>query len=228
MKVNYAAKKWYVTIVCAILAIITAVALLAGCGGEKEKTIKSMQITMPPLQTEYVEGETFDTDGMLISVLYSDGTRGEVTSSQYTIDKTGPLALTDTEVTITYGEFSVKQPISVIALGDKVILTLNNGVDRCDLYADGTLQLHGGGGRLMKPNNSRWSWDGETLEIWIQIVENGVTDEEPTKMDLVYDDFGNLTFKYMLAGRWQMNYQISASELNKALTPDVSYPVKNA
>lgn len=70
MKVNYAAKKWYVTIVCAILAIITAVALLAGCGGEKEKTIKSMQITMPPLQTEYVEGETFDTDGMLISVLY--------------------------------------------------------------------------------------------------------------------------------------------------------------
>ena len=209
MKVNYAAKKWYVTIVCAILAIITAVALLAGCGGEKEKTIKSMQITMPPLQTEYVEGETFDTDGMLI-------------------DKTGPLALTDTEVTITYGEFSVKQPISVIALGDKVILTLNNGVDRCDLYADGTLQLHGGGGRLMKPNNSRWSWDGETLEIWIQIVENGVTDEEPTKMDLVYDDFGNLTFKYMLAGRWQMNYQISASELNKALTPDVSYPVKNA
>ena len=80
----------------------------------------------------------------------------------------------------------------------------------------------------MKPNNSRWSWDGETLEIWIQIVENGVTDEEPTKMDLVYDDFGNLTFKYMLAGRWQMNYQISAAEWQAVLTPDVTYPVEQA
>lgn len=215
-------KKWLVVLLCAVFTLSCAALLLSGCS-EEEKTLTDVQMMMPPDKTEYIVGEHFDTTGMVITAVYSDGSRTQI--NDYTIDKTGALTLDDEKVTITYEDYSLEQPISVINAGDKIVIMLANGVDRCELYADGTVQLAGGGGRLMKPNVAHWSWDGEELEIWIPIVNAGVTDEEPTKMELEYDEQNNIQFAYMLAGRWQMHYFIQYREWSQALTPDVRYPL---
>lgn len=203
------------------------ISVFVGCGAEP--TVTDVQMMMPPDKTEYVVDEKFDTTGMVITAVYSDGTRKEVTD--YTIDKTGALTLEDKVVTISYGEYKFEQAITVVKPGDKIIMILANGVDRCELYADGTLQLAGGGGRLMKPNVAKWSWDGNDLEIWIPLVTAGAVwgqqtvDEEPTKMELEYDEQNNIQFAYMLAGRWQMHYFIQYKEWSAVLTPDVHYPI---
>ena len=221
------ATRWLVLMLCAAF-LLSFTAVLSGCGGT-EKTVTDVQMMMPPTKTEYIVGESFDPDGMVITALYSDGTRSEITD--YTIDKTGPLALSDTEITITYQDYTLTQPITVINAGDKVVLTLANGVDRCELYADGTIYLGGGGGSLRKPNVANWTWDGSELEIWIPLVTAGSSwgdqtiDPEPTKMELEYDEQNNIQFAYMLAGRWQMHYFIQYRDWSKVLTPDARYPI---
>ena len=107
-----------------LLAVVIAVTALAAvlafaaCG---EPTITDIQLMMGAEKEEYVVGETFDKTGIVLTAIYSDGTRKEITD--YTIDKTGPLTLSDTEVTITYQDKTFKQPIKVIELGEKVVLT---------------------------------------------------------------------------------------------------------
>ncbi len=223
-------RKHLATIAVLAMALVMAFGMLClyGCGAPE---LIDVQMLMAPDKTEYVVGEKFDTTGMVITAVYSDGTRTEI--KDYTIDKTGPLALEDKEVTITYGEYTFKQAIKVINAGDKIIMILANGVDRCELYADGTIALGGGGGGLRKPNVAKWSWDPskpekERLEIWIPIVESGVTAKEPTKMELEYDEQNNIQFAYMLAGKWQMHYFIQHKEWSKVLTQDVKYPLENA
>ena len=103
-----------------LLAVVIAVTALAAvlafaaCG---EPTITDIQLMMGAEKEEYVVGETFDKTGIVLTAIYSDGTRKEITD--YTIDKTGPLTLSDTEVTITYQDKTFKQPIKVIDFGKR-------------------------------------------------------------------------------------------------------------
>jgi hypothetical protein len=221
-------KSNFTVFVLAMTLLLTAMmSVFVGCGAEP--TVIDVQMMMPPDKTEYVVDEEFDATGMVITAVYSDGTRKQITD--YTIDKTGALKLEDKVVIISYGDYKFEQPITVVKPGDKIIMILANGVDRCELYADGTLQLAGGGGSLRKPNVAKWSWDGETLEIWIPLVTAGASwgeqtvDEEPTKMELEYDEQNNIQFAYMLAGRWQMHYFIQFKEWSAVLTSDVRYPI---
>ena len=221
-------KSRFLVFVLVMTLLATAmISVFAGCGAEA--TVTDVQMMMPPDKTEYVVDEKFDTTGMVITAVYSDGTRKEITD--YTIDKTGALTLEDKVVTISYGEYKFEQSIKVVAPGDKIIMILANGVDRCELYADGTVQLAGGGGSLRKPNVAKWSWDGKDLEIWIPLVTPGAVwgqqtvDPEPTKMELEYDEQNNIQFAYMLAGRWQMHYFIQYQEWSAVLTSNVHYPI---
>ncbi|MEL7567865.1 MAG: bacterial Ig-like domain-containing protein, partial [Dehalobacterium sp.] len=52
-----------------------------------------------PTKLAYIAGETFNTGGLVIWANYSDGTREKLTD--YTISKTGPLALGDTSITVS-------------------------------------------------------------------------------------------------------------------------------
>lgn len=221
-----------ITVIVLALVSVFSVLLAAGCGGPE---VVDVQLMMPPDKTEYVVGEKFDTTGLVLTAVYSDGTRKEI--KDYTIDKTGALALEDKVVTITYQDYKFPIDVSVINAGDKIVIMFANGVDRCELYADGTIALGGGGGSLRKPNVARWSWDPskpekERLEIWIPLVTAGASwgqqtvDEEPTKMELEYDEQNNIQFAYMLAGRWQMHYFIQYKEWTKELTADVKYPLE--
>ncbi len=73
----------------------------------------SIEVSANPTKLSYVEGEMFDTTGMIISLVYSDGTKEAITG--YTVSVTSALALTDKIVTVTYEGFTVQLPITVLA-----------------------------------------------------------------------------------------------------------------
>jgi len=77
----------------------------------KEKVLDSIVVSTLPTKTKYEAGETFDPTGMVIKAKYSDYTYEDVTD--YTIDKTEPLTVLDTEVTISYQGKTVVVPIEV-------------------------------------------------------------------------------------------------------------------
>lgn len=98
------------------LFLILGIALLAvglySCGTKKdEKKLTGIEITTMPTKVEYVEGETFDKSGMVVSYVYSDKTKEATTD--YTVDKTAPLTVADTEVTVTAKTYTAKVSIKV-------------------------------------------------------------------------------------------------------------------
>ena len=79
-------------------------------GGTAETT--SIKVTEVPARTVYVEGEFFNTSGLIVSSCLEDGSvYKEITDYDYS-PKT-PLTKSVKEITITYGEFTAKLPISV-------------------------------------------------------------------------------------------------------------------
>lgn len=219
-------KKWLVALLCIVFALSGTICLFSGCA-EKEKTVVDVQMIMSPVKTEYIEGEKFDPTGMMLTAVYDDGTRSPITD--YTIDKTGPLTLDDTEVTISYGDKSFTQPITVITAAEKVVVRFTVGVDQVELYADGSLMVIGNMGLhgLSDDDDSWWSWDGETLEIWIT-PSYGFSSygDHPEKVDLMYDSQNNITFVYTLWGAYKNTYFVSYQDWSKVLTPDARYPIQ--
>lgn len=76
------------------------------------RVVEELEITTPPSKTSYIEGQTFDGTGMVVTAVYNDGTREAVTDYEVT---SGPLSLSDTRVEISYGGKTVYQAISVVA-----------------------------------------------------------------------------------------------------------------
>ena len=72
-----------------------------------DKTLTGIAITTPPQKTEYIEGETFDRAGMVVTASYNDGSTAPVT--QYTYTPTTALTKDDTKITITYTENEVTE-----------------------------------------------------------------------------------------------------------------------
>ena len=86
---------------------------------EKEKTLENISIKTEATKKEYIEGEKFNSDGMVITYKYDDGTTvdanvsEEVSNNKCTIDPNGELSKNDTKVTITCSGKSVDQNIAV-------------------------------------------------------------------------------------------------------------------
>ena len=85
-------------------------------GGEEaldttDPYVVSISVTKNPDKVRYYIGETFDTSGMEVSAVYSDG-RTEVIQS-YTVSPTGKLALGDDAVYIYYGILKTTVTIEV-------------------------------------------------------------------------------------------------------------------
>ena len=78
---------------------------------EKEKVLTGIEITAAPTKTTYTVGETFDPTGMEITATYSNHHTEVITD--YTIDKTEPLTISDEEVTISYQGFTATVKITV-------------------------------------------------------------------------------------------------------------------
>ncbi len=86
----------------------------------KEVTLENISIKTEATKKEYIEGERFNSDGMVITYKYSDGTTvdknvsEEVSNNKCTINPNGELSKNDTKVTITCSGKSVDQNITVV------------------------------------------------------------------------------------------------------------------
>jgi hypothetical protein len=76
------------------------------------RVLTSIAVTNQPNKMTYKYGETFSKDGMVVTANYKDG--GTVNDfKDYTIDKTGPLTMSDTTVTITAGGTAIKTTLNI-------------------------------------------------------------------------------------------------------------------
>lgn len=73
--------------------------------------LEQMAITKAPNKTNYVVGQNFNTDGMVITGTFADGDTEEILD--YTVENGTNLTIEQTEVRITYGEKTVTQKITV-------------------------------------------------------------------------------------------------------------------
>ena len=84
-------------------------------------TLSSITVKTPPTKTNYIEGQYFDPTGLVITLNYSDSTHEDIDyashSGDFSFNPSLSTALTTSKnsVTITYGDKSVSQSISVSA-----------------------------------------------------------------------------------------------------------------
>ncbi|MDR1409840.1 MAG: Ig-like domain-containing protein [Oscillospiraceae bacterium] len=71
----------------------------------RAKQLSSIAITTKPAKTAYIEGNTFDKAGTVVTATYDNGTKAAVTS--YTYSPSAALATKNTAVTISYTESGI-------------------------------------------------------------------------------------------------------------------------
>ena len=111
---------------------------------EVVKTVVGIEITKPPLKTEYTAGEDFDPTGMVVTAVYDDNSKAVLPETGYTIFRGTGLTKGQTDVTIQYndgsGSSNIKtyQPITVGPyVGDH-----QHTYDGSTWYADATSHWH--------------------------------------------------------------------------------------
>lgn len=92
-----------------------------GSSGDGELKVSELIIGTKPDRTNYYAGDVFDPTGMKIRAKWSDGITLSVELSDCEITPSGPLTVSDKEVTISYGGKSVKQAITVVDTAVKEI-----------------------------------------------------------------------------------------------------------
>ena len=70
------------------------------------KKVVGIEITKPPLKTEYNAGDKFDPKGMVVTAHYTDGTTADLPETGYTIFRGTGLMQGQTDVTIQYNDGS--------------------------------------------------------------------------------------------------------------------------
>ena len=77
------------------------------------KKVVGIEITKPPLKTEYNAGDKFDPKGMVVTAHYTDGTKADLTRDQYVIFFGDRLTEGQETVTIQYNDGSGNSGINV-------------------------------------------------------------------------------------------------------------------
>lgn len=75
------------------------------------KVLSKIEKTTSPTKVSYQEGEKFNTTGMVITAIYSDGTKQIV--NNYTYSPTGALKATDTQIVVNYSEGGVTKTLNI-------------------------------------------------------------------------------------------------------------------
>ncbi|GAB1475738.1 hypothetical protein MASR2M70_05700 [Bacillota bacterium] len=102
--------------------------------------VSSIAITTPPTKTAYVEGQTFDRTGMVVTATYADDTKEVITG--YTTAPEGALATEDTTVTVSYSdEFDTTTATQNITVAAKVIDSISAAFNQggTAIYTSNTL-----------------------------------------------------------------------------------------
>lgn len=76
--------------------------------------ISKIEITTPPTRTEYQKGDMLDTTGMVVSTVWTDGSK-EVLADGYTVSELDSSETGEKTITITYQTFTVIFTVEVVA-----------------------------------------------------------------------------------------------------------------
>lgn len=107
-------------------------------------TVESVSVKTLPGKTEYNQGETLDTAGLVVTVTYSDGTETDITEG-FTVAGFEPQTVGKQTVTVTYEGFPATFDVTVVAApmeiaafngaeGVDVTWTANSGAAKYKVY----------------------------------------------------------------------------------------------
>lgn len=144
----------------------------------EKNSVTDLKIKTPPTKIEYKEGQNFDKTGMIIEATYKDGTTKEITD--YTITSGNNLKANQTKVTISYGEKTVTQTITVTPnllieinitkAPNKTNYVVGQNFDKTGMVVTGTYQ------------------DNSTQEIIDYTIENGINlTKEQTSVTIKFE-----------------------------------------
>lgn len=102
-------------------------------GVDDVREVTSIEITKQPTRTSYYVGDLFDPTGMEVTAHYSDDTSEVVTN--YSIDKTNPLGLNDTLVTISY--LGKSATVTIVIENATKLATPDNSTNKLFYINDG-------------------------------------------------------------------------------------------
>lgn len=77
-------------------------------------SISKIEVTTPPTKLEYHKGDALDTTGMVISTVWTDGSK-EVLADGYTVSDLGSTETGEKTITITYQTFTATFTVEVVA-----------------------------------------------------------------------------------------------------------------
>lgn len=77
------------------------------------KTVSSITIVTPPTKTEYAQGSSLDLSGMVVEAEYSDGTKGTLKDSDYTVSGYNSGMPGTQTVTVSYAGASAQFTVTV-------------------------------------------------------------------------------------------------------------------
>ncbi len=166
---------------------------------EKEKVLEELVVGTLPTKTKYEAGEIFDPTGMVIKAKYSDYTDVDVTN--YTIDKTGPLSVADTGITVSYEGKTVIVPIEVGKAYDIKLATLGDHIFEAEnIKVDDNWILRSdmaGFGRNFSISNSTAS-GGKSIERYDvgtkMTIEFYVGEDATLALQIAASNYTNFTF----------------------------------
>lgn len=82
------------------------------------KAVTSIEITTPPSKLLYGVGQLFDPTGMVVTATYNNGTTATIIDYDYS--PKGQLKITDTTISVTYGQLPPAQLAIEVTLEDKI------------------------------------------------------------------------------------------------------------
>lgn len=110
-------------IMCLILMVVLSVLCIASCDlgttpntPEPEKTITKIEYVEGSMDTTISAGDTLNTSGLKIKVIYSDGSTTEVGVNQLTLSRVDTFIAGTKKLTITYEGFRTEVSIEVSAV----------------------------------------------------------------------------------------------------------------
>ena len=77
------------------------------------KTAQGIRIAQPPEKTDYITGERFDPTGMIVELVYGDGSAAQITDYTLSPDTRKQLTGSMNSVKISFGSFTTEQPVRV-------------------------------------------------------------------------------------------------------------------
>lgn len=101
----------------------------------KMATLTTLEVKTPPSKVRYMEKETFNPAGLVLTASYANGYRQDITSG-FTYSPNGPLQLSDEKVTVSYteGEVTLTQDIAItVEELPRYTLTFVAGGGKCEV-----------------------------------------------------------------------------------------------